>query len=364
MKLRIAQIAPLWEQLPPPLYGGTERVVSLLTEGLVKKGHDVTLFACGNSQTKAKLISVYPRPLFRDGIPWTDVIYPTLNITAAFDRAADFDIIHMHLNKSSDYLAMPLAKDIKHKVVFTLHFPYPLIQNRVSRHEYFQKYKDMNFVSISNTQREKGENLNWLGTVYNGIDLSPYSFHPKPKDYFAWLGKFNPDKGVVEAIQAVKMAGEKLIMAGKIDEMEKDDYRYFKEQVEPHIDGHQIQFLGEADNKKKNELFGNAKAFLNPIKWNEPFGLVMTEAMATGAPVISFARGAATEIVVDGTTGYLVKNVDDMVNRMKKIGDIKRAACRARVEDLFSAETMVDEYEKIFYRMMEDISSHSPHKTP
>lgn len=347
-KLRIAQIAPLWEQLPPPLYGGTERVVSLLTEGLVAKGHDVTLFACGNSKTKAKLFSVYPRPLFRDGIPWTDVIYPTLNMTAAFDRQQDFDIIHMHLNKSSDYLAMPLARPISEKVVFTLHFPYPLVQNRISRHEYFQKYRDMNFVSISNSQREKGENLNWLGTVYNGIDLGPYSFHQKPKDYFAWLGKFNPDKGVVEAIQAVKKAGEKLIMAGKVDEMEKDDYRYFKEQIEPHIDGHQIQFIGEADDKKKNELFGNAKAFLNPIKWNEPFGLVMTEAMATGTPVISFARGAATEIITDGQTGYLVNNIDEMVEKMKQLNKINRHKCRLRVEKYFSGPTMVEGYEKIY----------------
>ncbi|CAN5189158.1 glycosyltransferase family 4 protein [soil metagenome] len=348
MSLRIAQIAPLWEQIPPPLYGGTERVVSSLTEGLVARGHDVTLFACGSSQTKAKLVSVYPRPLFRDHVPWTDVIYPTLNITAAFDRADDFDIIHMHLNKSSDYLAMPLARPIKNKVVFTLHFPYPLVQNRVSHHEFFQKYKDLNFVSISNTQREKGENLNWLGTVYNGIELAPYSFHPQPQDYFAWLGKFNPNKGVVEAIQAVKKAGARLIMAGKIDEMEKDDYKYFKEQIEPHIDGHQITYIGEADDARKNELFGHAKAFLNPIQWNEPFGLVMTEAMATGAPVISFARGAATEIVEDGKTGFLVHTVDEMVEKMKEIDKIDRKATRARVEKYFSSKTMVEGYEKIY----------------
>lgn len=347
--LRIAQIAPLWEQIPPPLYGGTERVVSILTEGLVAKGHDVTLFACGNSHTNAKLISVYPRPLFRDGIPWTDVIYPTLNITAALDREKEFDIIHMHLNKASDYIAMPLSQHIKNKVIFTLHFPYPLIQNRISRHQYFQKYKDLQFISISNTQREKGENLNWLGTVYNGIDLAPYTFHSASKDYFAWLGKFNPDKGVAEAIQAVKKAGEKLIMAGKVDEMEKDDYRYFKTQVEPHIDGHQIQYIGEANDTKKNDLFGNAKAFLNPIKWNEPFGLVMTEAMATGTPVISFAQGAATEIIENGKTGFLVNTVDEMVEKMKQLNTIDRMHCRARVEQCFSGQSMVDGYEKIFF---------------
>jgi glycosyltransferase involved in cell wall biosynthesis len=138
MALRIAQIAPLWEQIPPPLYGGTERILYSLTEGLVKKGHNVTLFACGSSKTSAKLVSVYPRPLFRDNIPWTDVMYPLLNITEAFDHEKEFDIIHMHLNKSSDYLALPLAKKIAHKVIFTLHFPYPLSQNRTSRHLVFQ----------------------------------------------------------------------------------------------------------------------------------------------------------------------------------------------------------------------------------
>lgn len=347
-KLRIAQIAPLWEQIPPPLYGGTERVVSLLTEGLVSKGHDVTLFACGNSKTGATLESVYPRPLFRDGIPWTDIIYPTLNITAAFDQAANFDIIHMHLNKSSDYVSLPLARHIKEKVIFTLHFPYPLSQGRTSRHEFLQKYKDMNFISISHSQRRGGENLHWLGTVYNGIDLSPYTYHDQPKDYFAWLGKFNPDKGVAEAIQAAKKAGEKLIMAGKIDELEKEDLVYFKEQVEPHIDGTQIQFIGEADDKKKNDLFGNAKAFLNPIKWNEPFGLVMTEAMATGTPVIAFAQGAATEIIEDGKTGFLVNTVDEMVEKMQKLDSIKRKDCRMRVEHFFSGKSMVEGYEKIF----------------
>ncbi len=352
MKLRIAQIAPLWERLPPPLYGGTERVVSSLTEGLVRDGHDVTLYASGDSVTKARLVSVYPRPLFRDGVPWTDVIYPMLNITEAFDHESEFDIIHVHLNKSSDYIAMPLARHIAHKVVFTLHFPYPLVQDRISRHTFFQKYRELNFVSISNTQREKGENLNWLGTVYNGIELNPYTFHPKPQNYFVWLGKFNPDKGVAEAIQATKKAGAKLIMAGKVDEMEKDDFRYFKEQVEPHVDGKQIQFVGEANDAKKNELFGGAKAFLNPIQWNEPFGLVMTEAMATGCPVISIARGAATEIIQDGKTGYLVHTVDEMVDRMKKIDTIERAQCRARVEKHFSAPAMVAGYSQIYQSMI------------
>lgn len=351
MKLRIAQIAPLWEQIPPPLYGGTERILYSLTEGLVKKGHDVTLFACGSSKTSAKLVSVYPRPLFRDNIPWTDVMYPLLNITKAFDREKDFDIIHMHLNKSSDYLALPLAKQIAHKVVFTLHFPYPLSQNRTSRHLVLQKYKDLNYISISNSQRKGGENLNWIGTVYNGIDLKPYTFHTKPKDYFVWLGKFNPDKGVKEAILAAKKAKVKLLLAGKVDELEKEDYEYFKTEVEPLIDNKQITYVGEANDKKKNELFGNAKAFLNPIKWNEPFGLVMTESMATGTPVISFINGSAPEIITNNETGFLVKTVNEMVQKIKMINKINREKTRKRVEQLFSAEKMVDGYESLYKKL-------------
>lgn len=192
--MKIAQVAPLWENIPPPLYGGTERIVSSVTEGLVAKGHKVTLFAVGTSRTSAQLVSVYPRPLFRDHIPWTNIMYPLLNITEAFDREKEFDIIHMHLNKSSDYLALPLARSIKHKVVFTLHFPYPIGQNREDRHKVFQKYKELNYISISDSQRRGGENINWIATVYNGIDLTPFTLNLNPQDYLLWMGKFNPDK--------------------------------------------------------------------------------------------------------------------------------------------------------------------------
>lgn len=351
--LRIAQVAPLWENIPPPLYGGTERVVSLLTENLVERGHSVTLFACGTSQTKAKLVAVYPGPLTRDGVAWTNVTYPLLNITEAFDRADDFDIIHVHLNKVSDYIALPLAAHMRHKVVFTLHFPYPASQERKDRHLVLQKYKDLNFISISNAQRQGGENLHWLGTVYDGIDVTAYTFHEKPKDYFVWIGKFNPDKGVHEAILAAKKANVKLILGGKIDELDKDDFTYYNEQIKPLIDGEQIVYVGEVNDQQKNNYFGDAQAFLNPIKWNEPFGLVMTEAMATGTPVISFANGSAPEVVSDGQTGFLVQTVDEMVEAMKKVKDIDRRQCRERVEKLFSAEAMTIGYLK-YYQDMKD----------
>ena len=351
MPLRIAQVGSLWENTPPDKYGGTERIVSALTEGLVARGHDVTLFACGTAKTKAKLVSIYPRPLFRDGVPWTNLMYPLLNITEAFDREKEFDILHVHLNKSSDYLALPIAKPIKNKVFFTLHFPYPISQNRIDRHQVLQKYKDLNFISISNAQRKGGENLNWVGTVYNGVDIKSLQFNPTPKDYFLWLGKFNPDKGTKEAILAAKQAGVKLLVAGAIDKLEGADFQYYQE-VKPLIDEKQIVFVSEVKEQDKSRLFGEAIAFLNPIKWNEPFGLVIAEALACGTPVISFRQGAAPEIITDGETGFFVDNIDQMVQKINQVKNISREKCRQRIEQNFTTEIMVNNYEAIYKRLL------------
>ncbi len=350
--LKIAQVAPLWENIPPEKYGGTERVVFNLTEGLIKRNISVTLFACGASKTSAELVSVYPRPLFRDGIPWTNIMYPLLNITEAFDRQKEFDIIHIHLNKSSDYLALPLFNLIKGKTVFTLHFPYPSTQKRIDRCLVLQKYKHLNYISISNSQRLGGENMNWIANVYNGININLYTFNAYPKDYFVWLGKYNPDKGVKEAILAAKKAGVKLLLAGKVDNLESEDGFYYKKEIKPLIDRKQVIEVGEVDESKKNELLGMAKGFLNPIQWNEPFGLVMTESMATGTPVISFCRGAAQEIIEDGKTGFLVDTVEEMVDRIHKIETINRWKCRKRVERFFSSDTMTDGYINVYSKVL------------
>ncbi len=350
--MRIAQIGPLWENIPPPGYGGTERIVHYLTEGLVKNGHEVTLYACGTSTTAAKLVSVFPRPLIREGIPWTNITYPLLNITEAFDHSDEFDIIHMHLNQVSDYLALPLFKSIKHKVLFTPHFVYPLFHKHEDRHAILQKYKNMNFSSISNSQRKKGENLNWVATVYNGVDTQLYKLNKTPKNYWLWLGKFNPDKGSKEAIMAAKKADVKLLIAGTIDSLNKEDYLYYTEQVKPLIDGKKIQYIGEINDSVKNKIYGEAIGFLNPILWNEPFGLVMAESMATGTPVIAFRNGAAPEIIEDGKSGFIVDTVDEMVEAMKKIQTIDRKECRRRVEDMFSTKTMVLQYERLYQKIL------------
>lgn len=351
-KLRIAQVGSLWEQIPPPLSGGTERVISYLTEQLVKRGHDVTLFACGTSKTAAKLVSVYPRPLFRDGIPWTNLAYPLLNIAEAFDRANDFDMLHVHLNSTTDYLALPLAHPIKHKVVFTVHFPYPQAQHHPDRHAVLQKYRHLNFISISNAQRQGGENLNWVATVYNGIDLTPYAFHPAPQDHFVWIGRFSPLKGAQEAILAAKRAKAKLRLAGKTKTPHTTDQDYYQQKIAPLVDDQQVTLAGELNDAQKNDYFGEAVALLNPIQWNEPFGLTMVESMACGTPVISFSTGAAPELIEDGKTGFLVHNVDEMVQRMSNVQKIDRQACRQRVEAHFSAEVMTSNYLAAYQKVL------------
>ncbi|QQG44233.1 MAG: glycosyltransferase family 4 protein [Candidatus Roizmanbacteria bacterium] len=360
--MKIAQVAPLWESIPPPKYGGTERIVYYLTEGLVKKGHDVTLFASGDSQTSAKLVSVYPRPLFRDNIPWTNIMYPLLNITEVFDRQEQFDIIHIHLNKSSDYIALPMAVPIKKKVLFTFHFPYPIANNHKDRHTVLQKYKDLQYTSISNSQRQGGENLNWIKTVYNGIDINLYKVHENKGEYLLWLGKFNPDKGTKDAILTAKKLGMKIFLAGKIDELENADSNYYHQEIKPLIDNKQVVPLGELCDKDKNKIYGDALAFLNPIKWNEPFGLVMAEAQASGTPVISYANGAAPEIIKDGINGFLVnesEGIDGLTKAVEKLRSLSdeeyihmRQAARKNIEENFSIKRMVNEYEKAYNQIL------------
>lgn len=354
-KLRIAQISTIWETTPPPLYGGTERVVYNLTEELVRRGHKVTLFATGDSKTSAKLESVYPRALYRDGIPWSNPLYPLLHLTSAFDKADKFDIIHMHLNTRQDYVALALADYVKTPTIFTIHFVLPdeKEKNKQDRLLLLKKYLRHNFIAISDAQRTLNF-LNYAGTVYNGLDFSDFKFNEKPENYIAWLGRFCHDKGAYEAIQTAKKTGIKLVMGGKIDWANEEYKKYYEEKIKPEIDGKQIVYLGEMDNRQKIKLFGNAKAVLNPIKWNEPFGLVTIEAMACGAPVIAFDHGPVREQIIDGKTGFIVKNVDEMAKSLAKIEKIDRSFCREHAIAKFSAEAMTDGYEKIYQNILKN----------
>lgn len=352
-KLRIAQIGTIWETTPPPLYGGTERIVYNLTEELVRRGHDVTLFATGDSKTSGKLESVYPRALYRDGIPWSNPLYPLLHLTNAFDKTDLFDIIHMHFNTRQDYVALALSGYIKTPTIFTIHFVMPAEDDKGKQDRLLllKKYRNHNFVTLTKAQQTL-DFLNYAGTVYNGLDFSDFKFNAKPENYIAWLGRFCHDKGTAEAIAVAKKTGMKIVMGGKIDWANEEYMKYYNEKVKPHIDGKQIVYLGELGDKEKIELLKNAKAVLNPINWNEPFGLVTIEAMACGTPVIAFDRGPVREQIIEGKTGFIVKNIDEMAEAVGKIDKIDRAFCRDHAVKNFSAKAMAEGYEEIYNKVI------------
>jgi len=340
--MRIAQLAPVWERVPPMRYGGIELIVYLLTEELVKRGHDVTLFATGDSKTSAELSSIYhtrpPRNLLAGGDPIPDLIH----VTSAFKRADEFDIIHNH----AGYCGIALANFVSTPVLTTLHGPFTAENKR-----FFKTFKDaVYYNSISDSQRKGLPGLNYIGTVYNAIDVDRYKFKSKKKDYFLFLSRITADKGAHTAIDVAKRAGINLIMAGKIDP--GPDMEYFEERIYPQIDGKQIKFLGEVTDKRKKELLKDAKAFIFPLQWPEPFGLVMIEAMASGTPVIAFPYGSVSEIVIDGETGFIVNTVEEMVEAVSKVDKIDLFKCRDYAEKRFSSARMADDYEAIYRKMI------------
>lgn len=355
-KLKIAQVAPLWFAIPPKKFGGVERIVYYLTEGLVKRGHNVTLFASGDSKTSAKLIPGWPRALTKEKlynrpIPWGNPIFPLVNFTNALEMADKFDIIHIHENSTG--LSNFFTKLVKTPIVTTVHDPFP-DKKAIDRQLSFKKYKNHNYVAISKSHKRGARhmNLHFAATIYNGVDLSVLKFKEKPAgNYFVWLGRSAPNKGAREAIMAARKAKAYLRLAGRIDVNSKVAVQYYEKQMKPYF-GKKIRYVGEVNDKEKAQLLGNAKALLMPIKWEEPFGLVMAEAMATGTPVIAFNRGAAPEIVQHGKTGFIVKTVSEMASAMKKIDKIDRKACRKRVEEHFSVERMVEDYEKLYFKLI------------
>lgn len=353
-KLKIAQIAPLWFSIPPEKYGGIERIVSYLTEELVKRGHDVTLFASGDSKTKAKLVSVVPKSLIKSRYNWQDPFWNLENLSTAFKRAKDFDIIHSHL----DVWTLPFQNLTKVPVLHTFHnqlYKASVIRDgekKPSRLEIFEKHKKETLaVFISKSEKEKSAvkfPKSWV--VYNGIDVSQFKFNPRPEDHFIWIARIDPFKGIENAIVAAEKAGVKLLLAGRLDPYRED---YFKTKIKPHL-SQKIKYLGELSSKELSDFYGKAKALLYPIEWEEPFGLVMVEAMACGTPVIAFDRGSAKEVVKDGKTGFVVKNIEEMVKKIKKIDAIKREDCRKWVEEKFTYQRMVSDYEKIYYQILKN----------
>lgn len=347
--MRIAQIAPLWERVPPPAYGGSELVVGLLTDELVRRGHEVTLFASGDSLTLAKLESVHPRALRLDQAVKEYGIYEMLNLSQVYERADEFDVIHSHVGCG----ALPYAGLVKTPTVHTLHGIFTPDNEKLFSHTRRQP-----FVSISDDQREPRLNLNIVATVYNGIEVNRYDFYPEPKNppYLAFLGRMSPEKGPHHAIAIAKRSGWHLKMAGKIDPI---DVEYFETQVKPHIDEQQIEFLGEANHAQKNILMGNAVATLFPITWREPFGLVMIESMATGTPVIAMNLGSVPEVVAPGQSGVICQTVEDCINAIPIAAALSRHRCREYVLTKFSAQRMTDGYESVYQKIISERFSHN-----
>ncbi|MBD2269935.1 glycosyltransferase family 4 protein [Anabaena sp. FACHB-1391] len=340
--MKIAQVSPLWERVPPPAYGGIELVVSLLTDELVRRGHEVTLFASGDSLSLAKLVSVHPRALRLDPTIKEPGIYEMLLLGLVYEQAENFDIIHSHVGLGS----LVYANLVKTPTVHTLHGIFTPDNEKI-----FKYGKKQPYVSISNSQQEPRLGLNYVDTVYNGIDVSSYEFYPQPTEppYLAFLGRMSPEKGPHLAIEIAQKTGWRLKIAGKVDVV---DMEYFTQKIKPHIDGKQIEYLGEANHIQKNALMGGAYATLFPITWREPFGLVMVESMASGTPVIAMRLGSTREVIVNGETGFLCNNVEECINSLDRVADLNRYACRQYVEENFSVQKMTDGYEVVYQKLI------------
>jgi glycosyltransferase involved in cell wall biosynthesis len=340
--MRIAQVAPLWERVPPPTYGGIELVVSSVTDELVRRGHEVTLFASGDSQTLAKLESIHPRALRLDPTIKEPAVYEMMKLGTVYQRAAEFDIIHSHMGFS----ALPFAELVKTPTVHTLHGNLTDDFAKI-----FGQYRHQPYISISDAQRQYKE-LNYVRTVYNAIDISKYPFIAQPSEpqYLAFLGRISPEKGPQLAIEIAKQTGYTLKMAGKVDAV---DVEFYEAEVAPHVDGKQIEFLGEVSHEEKVELLARAAVTLFPITWREPFGLVMIESMATGTPVIGINLGSVSEVIADGKTGFVCQSWEEMASKIPLALALDRQSCRDEVERRFSIAQMVDGYEAAYREILE-----------
>jgi glycosyltransferase involved in cell wall biosynthesis len=332
---RVAVLAPVAWRTPPLQYGAWETVASNIAEGLVARGWDVTLFATRDSVTHAHLHAVVDKGYEEDSSVDPKVA-EYLHISEVFEHADEFNLIHSHY----DFMALTYSRLVRTPVLTTIHgFSSPKIM------PVYQKYRDGYFVSISDSDRAAG--LNYLGTVYNGIDLSLYPLQPSAGDALVFLGRIHPDKGVHLAIEAARLSGLPLLIAGIIQ-----DEAYFREQVEPHLDD-RIRYIGAVDVQGKNELFARARALLHLNTIPERFGLVLAEANAAGVPVIAMDLGSCREVIQEGRTGFLVDNVSEAVRALERLPEIDRIACRQRVEQCFSIETMVKAYERVYERIFE-----------
>jgi len=335
--MRIAQVAPLYESVPPKLYGGTERVVHFLTEALIDLGHDVTLFASGDSVTRARLIAGAPRALRLDASCQEHIAPHVAMVERVIRQAADFDVIHFHV----DYFSFPLASRSRVAHVTTQH-------GRLDIPELdplFRLYPDEPQVSISDAQRAPLSFANWLATVYHGLPPDLYRLQPAPGKYLAFLGRISPEKRVDRAVEIARRLDLPLKIAAKVSKTDQD---YYEQKIKPLFADPRVEYIGEIGEEDKQEFLGNASALLFPVDWPEPFGLVMTEAMACGTPVIAFRCGSVPEVMQDGVSGFVVDSVDQAVAVTPRALQIPRAQVRAYFDSRFLAERMARDYLAVY----------------
>jgi glycosyltransferase involved in cell wall biosynthesis len=339
--MRIAQVAPLYESVPPKNYGGTERVVSYLTEELVRQGHDVTLFASGDSQTSARLVSGCPRALWQEPACRETLPHHVRLVDLVAREADRFDLVHFHL----DYVHFPTVSSLPCPSVTTLH-------GRIQASDHkplFETFPDVPLVSISHDQRRPIPWANWQATVYHGMPLDLHTFRESTGDYLAFLGRVSPEKGLEQAVEIARRCGIPLRVAAKVYPEEQS---YYEHEIAPLFDESPwVEFVGEVGGAAKDAFLGNARAVLFPINWAEPFGLVMIEAMACGTPVVAFRRGSTPEVMIDGLTGFVVDDVEGAVEAVERVPRLDRRLCRKSFEDRFAAARMARDYEAVYRRL-------------
>ena len=340
--MRIAHVAPLYERVPPRLYGGTERVVSFLVEEQVRRGWDVTLFASGDSRTGASLVAPVARALRLDARAGDQLAPHVVELSQAFDRAGEFDLVHCHV----DYLAFPFSRLVRTPTVHTLHGRLDLPHTRVV----LGHFDDVPLVSISDAQRRPVQDLAlaWAGTVHHGLPLDAYPVGSGRGGYLAFLGRISPEKRPDLAIRAARRAGLPLRIAAKVDAV---DRAYFEQEIEPLLADPLVEYMGEIGDAEKPAFLGEAAALLFPIDWPEPFGLVMIEALACGTPVIARRCGSVPEVITPGRTGFIADTIDDLAQAIRRLDRIDRAACRGEAEARFSVARMADGYESVYERL-------------
>jgi glycosyltransferase involved in cell wall biosynthesis len=339
--LKIAQIAPLYESVPPKLYGGTERVVSYLTEELVLQGHDVTLFASGDSVTRARLSAASPRALRLDSTCSDPLARHYLLLEQVFRQASRFDMLHFHV----DYLHFPLSRRHHMPHVTTLH-------GRLDMPDLaplYREFAEMPLISISDAQRRPLPSARWLGTVPHGLPAASLAYREGRGGYLAFLGRISPEKRADRAIEIARRAGLELRIAAKVDRI---DSAYFESEIRPLLDAPHVSFLGEITEAEKEDFLGEASALLFPIDWPEPFGLVLIEALACGTPVVAFRGGAVEEIVEEGVTGFVVSSIEEAVEALERAVHLDRRRCRASFERRFTASRMARDYVRFYEELL------------